>query len=147
MAVPSIWSDNGRNFAGANNESKKSLKEMDHLKINNYFQGNGTDWVLWHKNPPRASHMGCVWERQIRTARRILEGLLKTHGQSLNDQALRMVSWHRVVSFLLCGIIFYEVIIDHTTLFHDIITEIKPLFEFCSFCPINDFCFKEAFNC
>ena len=62
------------------NYIKKALKEMDHLKIKNY---------LWHKNPPGASHMGGVWECQIWTARGILEGLLKTHGQSLNDEALR----------------------------------------------------------
>ena len=62
---------------------------MHNLKIKNYLQGNGTDWILWHENPPRASHMGGVWECQIRTARGILEGLLKTHGQSLNDEALR----------------------------------------------------------
>ena len=33
--------------------------------------------------------MGEVWERQIRSARAILEGLLKTHSHSLNDESLR----------------------------------------------------------
>ena len=33
--------------------------------------------------------MGGVWERQIRSARTILEGLLKTHSHSLNDESLR----------------------------------------------------------
>ena len=32
--------------------------------------------------------MGGVWERQIRTARSILNALLKTHGRILNDEAL-----------------------------------------------------------
>lgn len=32
--------------------------------------------------------MGGVWERQIRTARSILNALLKTHGRSLDDEAL-----------------------------------------------------------
>ena len=88
-SVQSIWSDNGTYFVGANNELHKALKEMHNLKIKNYLQGNGTDWILWHENPPSASHMGGVWKCQIRTARGILEGLLKTHGQSLNDEALR----------------------------------------------------------
>ena len=88
-SVRLIWSDNGTNFISANNELQKTLKEMDHLKIKNYLQGNGTDWILWHKNPPGASRMGGVWERQIRTARVILEGLIKTHVQSLNDETLR----------------------------------------------------------
>ena len=58
-----------------------------------------------------------------------------------------MVSWHRVVSFTLCGMIFYDAIIDLTTLFYDIITPIKPLLELCSFYPINEFCLAESFNC
>ena len=33
--------------------------------------------------------MGGVWERQIRSARKILESLLKTHGASLNDESLQ----------------------------------------------------------
>ena len=41
-----IWPNNGTNFVGANNEFQKALKEMDHLKIKNYLQGNGTDWIL-----------------------------------------------------------------------------------------------------
>ena len=57
-SVRLIWSDNGTNFISANNELQKTLKEMDHLKIKNYLQGNGTDWILCHKNPPGASQ----WE-------------------------------------------------------------------------------------
>ena len=63
--------------------------EMKHDKIKSFLQGNGADWILWHNNPPGASHMGEVWERQIRSARTILEGLLKTHSHSLNDKLLR----------------------------------------------------------
>ena len=33
-------------------------------------------------------HMGGLWERQIRTVKSILNALLKTHGRSLNDEAL-----------------------------------------------------------
>ena len=36
-SVQSIWSYNGTNFVGANNELKRALKEMDHLKIKNYL--------------------------------------------------------------------------------------------------------------
>ena len=35
------------------------------------------------------SHMGDVWESQIRLARTILMSLLHTHGRSLNDKSLR----------------------------------------------------------
>ena len=35
------------------------------------------------------SNMGGVWQRQIRSARKILESLLKTHGGSLSDKSLQ----------------------------------------------------------
>ena len=38
---------------------------------------------------PLASNMGGVWEFQIRTARNILNSLLKTHGASLTDEPLQ----------------------------------------------------------
>ena len=39
-------------------------------------------------NPPLASHIGGVWERQIRSARNILSSLMKTHGASLDEESL-----------------------------------------------------------
>ena len=87
--VRSIWSDNEINFVSTRNELQQALKEMKHDKIKSFLQGNGADWILCHNNPPGASHMGGVWERQIRSARTILEGLLKTHSHSLNDESLR----------------------------------------------------------
>ena len=87
--VHSVWSDNGTNFVGARNELQRAFKEMKHDKIKSFLQENGADWILWHNNPPGASHMGGVWERQIRSTRIILEGLLKTHSHSLNDESLR----------------------------------------------------------
>ena len=40
-------------------------------------------------NVPSASHMGAVWERQIRTVRSILSTLLQDFGLQLDDEALR----------------------------------------------------------
>ena len=62
---------------------------MKRDNIKSFLQENGADWILWYNNPPGASHMGGVWERLIRSARIILEGLLKTHSHSLNDESLR----------------------------------------------------------
>ena len=39
-------------------------------------------------NPPLASHMGVVWERQIRSTHDILSSILKTHSTSLDDESL-----------------------------------------------------------
>ena len=42
--------------------------------------------IKWSFNPPTASHMGGVWERIIRSTRRILKALLKE--QVVHDEAL-----------------------------------------------------------
>ena len=81
-------SDNGTNFVGAIKELRKAFQEIDHNQIPQYLQRRGADWITWIRNPPTASHMGGVWERQIRAARSILNALLKTRGRSLNDEAL-----------------------------------------------------------
>ena len=83
-----IRSNNGSNFVGTENKFKRAFQEMDHVKIKHFPQDKGTDWLVWIKNTPAASHMGAVWERQIRSARSIPSSLLKTHGTSLNHDAL-----------------------------------------------------------
>jgi len=67
---------------------KKCWKEMNHNKISSFLQTEECDWIKWDKNTPNASHMGGVWERQIRTVRNILASLLKSHEQVLNDESL-----------------------------------------------------------
>ena len=81
-------SDNGTNYVGTIKELRKAVQEMDHNQISQYLQGHGADWITWIRNQPTASQMGGVWEREIRTATRILNALLKTQGRSLNDEAL-----------------------------------------------------------
>ena len=87
--VSSIRTDNGTNFVGAENELKKCLEEIDHEKIREFLLTKGCDWIVWKKNPPAASHMGGVWERQIRSIRTILTALMKEHSTILNDESLR----------------------------------------------------------
>ena len=58
------------------------------------IQESVTTWenmvgINWKRTPPLASNMGGVWERQIRSARMILNSLLKTHGGSLTDESLQ----------------------------------------------------------
>ena len=42
--------------------------------------------IRWIFNPPAASHMGGVWERAIRTTRKVLKALLKQ--QTIDDEGL-----------------------------------------------------------
>ena len=79
-----IRSDNGANFVGASVELICAFQEMDHKKIGDFLEENCGDWMVWKRNPPNASNMGGVWERQIRSARSILNSLLKTHGSNFD---------------------------------------------------------------
>ena len=55
------------------------------------MQGQGGDWIKWVRNPPAASHMGGVWERQIRSAHSVLLSLCKTYEKSLDEESFLTV--------------------------------------------------------
>ena len=84
-----IRTKNGSNFVGARTELKRAFSEIDKKKINDLLMELGGEWLIWRHNPPTASYMGEVWERQIKSARGILAASLKKHGESLNDESLR----------------------------------------------------------
>ena len=86
--VRTLRCDQGTNFIGAENELKKELKKMNQEKVKSFLSESSCQWIEWVKNPPTASHMGGAWERQIRTVRAILQGLLRTHGAMLTDESL-----------------------------------------------------------
>ena len=62
-----LHSDNGSIFVGAQKELEKTYNERDHQKIQFSLQNIGPDYINWHRNPPASSHIGGVWERQIRS--------------------------------------------------------------------------------
>lgn len=83
-----IWCDRGTNFVGACKEFRLAWKELNSERIIAKMVECKCDFRF---NPPTASHMGGVWERQIRTIRSILNGLLKRSGQRLSLSSLRTV--------------------------------------------------------
>ena len=64
-----LRSDNGSNFVGVERELREEIKAWNKERIQEAMSQRGIRWLF---NPPAASHMGGVWERQIRTVRRIL---------------------------------------------------------------------------
>ena len=62
---------------------------MNQQKIPQFLRANSFDVFEFKMNVPAASHMGDVWERQIRTARSILVNLLEQNGTQLDDESLR----------------------------------------------------------
>lgn len=78
-----IYSDNGTNFKGAELDVIKAMKTWNQEQIQDELNQRGVQWKF---NPPAASHQGGVWERLIRSVRRILHSML---GERLvNDETL-----------------------------------------------------------
>lgn len=83
-----VYSDNGTNFTGAQAILREEFKKISENstaqeKIRDQLRRND---IQWHFNPPAASHMGGVWERLIRSIRRILKALLQE--QLVTDETL-----------------------------------------------------------
>lgn len=84
-----IRSDNGTNFRGADRELRESIQEWNQQKIDEFLRQRE---ITWKFNPPAASSMGGVWERMIRSIRKILRVLLKA--QQVNDETLLTFMTH-----------------------------------------------------
>ena len=88
-----VSSDNGTNFVEGVKELRKAMwswkdesKEKAHLLQKE---------IKWEFNSPAASHMGGIWERQIRTVRKVLNAILRE--QIVDDERLStlLVVLHR----------------------------------------------------
>lgn len=81
--VKEIRSDNGSNFTSGERELRESIQAWNQDKISDeMLQRN----VKWNFNPPYGSHHGGIWERCIRSVRRILRALLQE--QTTDDEGL-----------------------------------------------------------
>lgn len=83
--VPSkIYSDNGTNLVGGENELRRSIQEWNQSQIADSLSQKQ---IEWHFIPPSAPHMGGTWERLVSTVKRSLRvvvGKLK-----LTDEVLQ----------------------------------------------------------
>ncbi|XP_062611017.1 uncharacterized protein LOC134272834, partial [Saccostrea cucullata] len=71
--VKIIRSDRGTNFIGTVNTLHLNCVNVEDTTAKSYLEEKGITWIF---NSPHSSHMGGVWERMIKTARRILDALL-----------------------------------------------------------------------
>ena len=78
-----IRSDNGGNFVKGERELREALQQWNQAQIHDYLLQHDVKWIF---NPPAASHHGGVWERCIRTVRKVMKALLKE--QVLDDEGL-----------------------------------------------------------
>lgn len=107
--VRQLRSDQGMNFVGAKHELKVAIAELDHEHIRNELLKENCDWFTFVMNAPASSHMGGVWERQIRSVQSILSSLLEDNSLQLDDESLRTLmceveavinSWPLTADFL-----------------------------------------------
>ena len=78
-----VFSDNGTNLTSGERELKEAIQSWNQRTINDRLLQQE---ISWHFNPPHASHAGGVWERLIRSVRRILKSIVRE--QLLNDESL-----------------------------------------------------------
>lgn len=79
-----IWSDNGTNFHGANNELRREIKDLCPRRLEDEFSR-----IQWRFIPPGAPHMGGSWERMVRTVKMSLSKILPTRRPS--EELLRSI--------------------------------------------------------
>ena len=78
-----IRSDNGGNSVKGEKELHEAVKEWNQSQIHDFLSQKNIKWVF---NPPTGSHHGGVWERCIRTTRKVIKPVTKE--QALEDEGI-----------------------------------------------------------
>lgn len=73
---------NATNFRGSERELQKAMQEINDDDLRHKLLKEKIEWVF---NPPHASHMGGIWERQIGSVRKVMSGL--HDNVTLDDEA------------------------------------------------------------
>ena len=90
-----IFSDNGTNLVGAEKELRKTMDKLDSNKVDTNLS---RQHIKWQFNPPYASHMSGVWERLIRSIRRVLRAMLLQHSVSDNTLLTLMIEIEAIMN-------------------------------------------------
>ena len=64
-----IWSDNGTNFIGVEHELRECMEKWNTVNIAAQVAHKG---IKWSFNPPSAPQQGGIWERLVRSFKRVL---------------------------------------------------------------------------
>ena len=84
--VRELRSDNGTNFVGAEREQRKAMEQWNQEQIHGVMLQKKIQWSF---NLPAGSHHGGVWERLIRSVRKVLSSTLRV--QNLDEESLHTV--------------------------------------------------------
>ena len=78
-----IRSDNGGNFVKGEKELREAIEGWNQQKIHESLLQKDIKWIF---NPPAGSHHGGVWERCIRTVKKVFNALIKE--QTMDDEGI-----------------------------------------------------------
>ena len=84
--VRQIRSDCGSNILASAKEIGQVINQEE---VQRRMSQEGCDYIMFKPNVPAASYQGGIWERQIRTIRNVLSGLLGSTVRKLDDELLR----------------------------------------------------------
>ncbi|XP_015126963.1 uncharacterized protein LOC107048337 [Diachasma alloeum] len=85
-----IYSDNGTNFVGANNDIKELYSLLQSKEHNEKIHGNLADQgINWHFIPPLTPHFGGLWEAGVRC--------FKHHLKRISDDLLTFEEFNTLV--------------------------------------------------
>ncbi|XP_062588283.1 uncharacterized protein LOC134249947 [Saccostrea cucullata] len=80
-----IRSDNGTNLVGAAKEMSEEIQRWNLHQIHEFMLQKK---IQWEFNPPAASHFGGVWERLIRSVRKVLYSVMCEQNIRISDEGL-----------------------------------------------------------
>jgi len=83
--VKLIRCDNGTNLRSGSRELRQSIENWNHTRIQGWMLQNNIEWKF---NPPTGSHFGGVYEREIRSVRKVLNSLMSEQVIKLSDENL-----------------------------------------------------------
>ena len=65
-----MYSDNGTNFVGADNEIQELVKLTNSASHNEKVASTmSKEGIMWHFNPPAAPHFGGLWEAGVKSTK------------------------------------------------------------------------------
>lgn len=85
-AIHHMYSDNGRNFVGANRIIREARELWLDTNVQKHLQDSN---IEWHFNPPKAPHQGGLWEAAVKSMKKHLKRVVGA--QLLNYEQLATV--------------------------------------------------------
>lgn len=80
-----IRTDNGTNFVATEREMREEIQRWNQQQIQDFMLQKN---IQWEFNPPAASHFGGIWERLIRSVRKVMYSVMREQNIRFNDEGL-----------------------------------------------------------